>query len=54
MVNESRSRFKSQWQERAAHRRTKSDWATTEVVLQGDKKKKTEADEEALNLLTCT
>ncbi|KAL9986486.1 hypothetical protein ACROYT_G000641 [Oculina patagonica] len=28
---------------------TKSDWATTEVVLQGDKKKKTEADEEALS-----
>ncbi len=49
MVNGSRSRFKSQWQERAAHRRTESDWATTEVVLQGDKKKKTEADEEALS-----
>ncbi len=49
MVKQSFDSFKSRWQERAAHRRTKLDWATTDVFPKGRGKKKQEIDEEALS-----
>ncbi len=49
MVKESAVGLKRQWRERAAHRRTKSDWATTEVVSKRTEKKKKKTDEEALS-----
>ncbi|KAL9986494.1 hypothetical protein ACROYT_G000653 [Oculina patagonica] len=48
MVKQSFDSFKSQWQERAAYRRTKLDWATTDVFSQGRGKKKKDIAEEAL------
>ncbi|KAL9986524.1 hypothetical protein ACROYT_G000688 [Oculina patagonica] len=49
MVKESLNGLKRQWRERAAHRRTKTDWATTEVVPKGKEKMKEDIDEEALS-----
>ena len=48
-MKESLERLKRQWEERAAHRRTKSDWATTDVVPKGKERMKDHIDEEALS-----
>ena len=49
MVEQSLDRFKILWRERKAQRRTKTDWTATDVVPQGEKKKKTDVNEEALS-----
>ncbi len=49
MVKQSFDSFKSEWKKRAAHRRTKSDWATTDVLSKGRGKLKEDVDEEALS-----
>ncbi|KAJ7375576.1 hypothetical protein OS493_040301 [Desmophyllum pertusum] len=49
MVKESLDGFKSQWRERAAQRRSKSDWSSTDVVSKGGERKETDVDEEALS-----
>ena len=49
MVEQGFDGFKRQWQERAAHRRVKSDWATTDVVPKGKETKAKEDYEEALS-----
>ena len=48
MVKDSLDRFKRQWRERATQRRSKLDWATTEVVPIGGETKRKEIDEEEL------
>ena len=48
MVKQSFHGFKRQWRERAAHMRTKTDWASTDVVLKGEAKKTKKKDEEAI------
>ena len=48
-MKHSYDRFNGLWQERAVHRRSKLDWATTDVVPRGRGKKKQEIDEEALS-----
>ncbi|KAJ7380280.1 hypothetical protein OS493_010996 [Desmophyllum pertusum] len=49
MVKESLDGFKRLWRERAAQRRSKSDWSSTDVVSKGGERKKTDVDEEALS-----
>ena len=48
MVRDSIDNFKRMWRERAAHRRSQTDWATTEVLTKGGKSFKKEIDEEDL------
>ena len=48
MVNRSLDDFKQQWRERSLQRRSRSDWATTEVDPREGGKKKTGIKEEAL------
>ena len=50
MVRDSMDSFKSLWQERAAQRRSKSDWATTEVLSRPNngRNERKEVDEEVL------
>ena len=48
MVKESLNGLEWLWREREAHRRTKSDWATTDVVPKGREKTKASIGEEAI------
>lgn len=48
MVNQSLKDFKQQWRQRSLQRRSRSDWATTDVDPRGGGKKKTGINEEAL------
>lgn len=48
MVRDSIDNFKRMWRERAAHRRSQTDWVTTEVLTKGEKSVKKEIDEKVL------
>ena len=48
MVRDSIDNFKRKWRERAAHRRSQTDWVTTEVLTKGEKSVKKEIDEKVL------
>ena len=48
MVRDSTDSFKSKWHERAAQRRSKTEWATTEVFFNGNAININETDEEVL------
>lgn len=48
LVNQGLKDFKQQWQERSLQRRSRSDWATTDVVDRGGEKEKMGINEKAI------
>ena len=48
LVNQSLKDFKQQWQERSLQRRSRSDWATTDVIDRGGEKDKMGTNEKAI------
>ena len=45
MVKQNLREFKREWRVRAAQKQSRSDWATTDVTLKGEKKHKVTAED---------